>query len=142
MEIFRDVEFFDLVGDIDDLDVEDSAAIVARAFIDSGSTRTVVSRRVAESLRSVGLLGSASSGRRSFPMRLMDLRVAARGCELRALPVVVSDEVIAEADLDGADVILGHDALQRSRATLGFAEEATEHFVRCRPATGTRRSGR
>jgi hypothetical protein len=141
-EIIRDVAFYDLVGGLDDVSIVAPRPVVTvAAFIDSGSSRTIVSRKLVEDVRSIALPGTATYGRRSFPQRLMAARLDGAGCEIRLVMAVVADRLIAEADV-AAEIILGHDYLQAARVGLRFSERASGHVVDCMPARRRARAKR
>lgn len=61
---------------------------------DNPHSRTIVSERIAEHVRSIPMPMSAHYGGRSFPTRIFALKLKRRGCETRVVIATVSDELI------------------------------------------------
>jgi len=114
------------------------------ALVDPGSTTTVISEKLATAIGGPYLEGmEATIEGRKVPVKLTGLTLDSPGCKIRALTVSVSNEIVARAGRapNGhlADVILGHDYLQRSYAQIAYGERTKDHSVRCRNGKKARR---
>ncbi len=140
-DIVRKVEFADLVG-------THKRAELGRgrrqwgAYIDTGATRTVVSARVA---RSVRMIEAPFQIDYVVPIKVpakafyTGMRLLLDGCdELQPMLIAVSDEVIGALDLPDVEVLIGQDYLQAARIRMDLAPRGEAQRLSCR--TGERRS--
>ncbi len=139
-ELFTHLEIYDVLtkqgrdGDVDlEIGVEIAAAPVC--YVDSGSNRTVMAEGALDGVRTLPSPERARLFGQSWPIRLVWMKLAHRGCQPRLIQVAVSSEIIERSDVDEALVIVGQDYLQRDRVGLRFNDELDMHGIRC----GTRR---
>jgi len=111
----------------------------AMAIVDTGATRTVISRGLG--LRLGGpFVREESFEKRKVPIVLALVRLRDRGCEPRAILVAVDDELADRAGTDRqgkkVEIILGHDYLEAEGAAVRYRDRGDE--VVCK-AAGLRR---
>jgi hypothetical protein len=128
--LYSDVQLYDLVVRDDEIEVGEPRAQV-RCFLDSGTTRTVVSDAVTRLAKTIRLPVTASYKSGTYPVHLIAMRLVRPGCKPRVMDVAVSANVIASADVDEALVILGQDHLQRDRVSMRFDERLDLHGLHC-----------
>jgi hypothetical protein len=140
-DILRTVEFRDLVGHARRAELGTGTSEWG-AYIDTGAGRTVVSSRVA---RSVRMPKAPITIEYTVPIktpveaRMTAMRLVGGGCE-RHEPVLVavSDKVIKALELPGVEVLIGQDYLEAARVTLAIAPKKTD--VACRMEAAVRRT--
>lgn len=113
-----------LAGVNSDGDMIPSRAVRREALVDTGATMTVISRRVAEDAgvviaeNRIETIQTAGGRVRYHPAWVL---LQAPDCKLLTLLVAVSD---AAADRADAEIILGHDYMQRARMVVAPADRA------------------
>jgi len=139
-ELFTRVELYDVVGTSGRdgsiaLNIGNEPTSAPVCYVDSGSNRTVLSDEALVGVHTLPSPERATLLGRSWPIRLVWIRLAHRGCQPRLIQAAVSSELIERADVDEALVIVGQDYLQRDRVGLKFDDDLDMHGIRC----GTRR---
>jgi len=136
-DIVREVEFADLVGHARRADLG-SRTVRHAAYLDTGAGRTVVSERVARSIRMVEApmtIAYAVPIKTPTKASMTAMRLIVSGCE-EFLPVLVavSDKVIRALELpDGIEVLVGIDYLQAARVRMDLAPRGEPERLTCRP---------
>ena len=138
-DLYKNVVLYDALGhDVDDLALGSRGPVV-RAYIDSGSSNTIISERIAKRVQSImspvqldyqGING-APIDKRGIVTRIFAMQLQSRGCEVQPIAAAVSNALIKHADID-AEIILGNDFLGRSRVTLHFGSKKSDNSVKCR----------
>jgi hypothetical protein len=128
--LYSDVQLYDLIVKDDEVTVGEPRAQV-RCFLDSGTTRTVVSDAITRLVKTIRLPISVPYKSGAYPVHLVAMRLVRPGCKPRVLDVAVSAKVIEGADVDEALIILGQDHLQRDRVSMRFDERLDLHGLHC-----------
>ncbi len=143
-DILREVEFADLHGHARRADLG-TRTVRHAAYLDTGAGRTVVSERVARSIRMVlapMTIAYAVPIKTPTKASMTAMRLVVSGCE-EFLPVLVavSDKVIGALELpDGIEVLVGIDYLQAARMRLDLAPRGEPERLSCRPPARIRRT--
>lgn len=112
-----------------------------KALVDTGASRSVIPRSVMERLGVVRQSRPAFLERRRFPVYLLPFHLEAPGCEVHPALAVGDDALAARAGPD-AEMIVGHDHLQRVNANLQFSPREGEDKMHCVPGRRPRLSGK
>ena len=105
--------------------------LTVRALVDSGSQRTVIPQVLADVLDGHVLrtFDKVEGALRDVMATWMTLK--APDCDWRGIHAVISDELAGRAGPE-ADIILGQDYLQRSRAAILLSHRRDDEGVACR----------
>lgn len=122
------------------------ACSTVNAIIDTGATKSVISRAVAQKIAGAELLKLPIEGR-EVPTKLAAVHLKARRCKVRPLVVAVDDALVRRAGSapDGSriDMILGHDYLQAQKnATITFDQRRGDDVACDLPSKTPRRRAR
>lgn len=136
-DIVREVEFADLHGHARHADLG-KRTVRHAAYLDTGAGRTVVSERVARSIRMVEApmtIAYAVPIKTPTKASMAAMRLVVNGCEeFQPVLVAVSDKVIGALELpDGIEVLVGIDYLQAARMRLDLAPRGEPERLSCRP---------
>ncbi len=114
--------------------------LTVRALIDSGAQRTVIPQVLADALGGHVLrtFDKVEGALRDVMSAWVKLK--ANDCDWRGIHPVVSDE-LAERSGPAADIILGQDYLQRTRAAIFLSERRDDEGVACRTDDDERSAG-
>jgi hypothetical protein len=121
-DILRAFEFCDLLGTSTDADLGERR-VTWDAYVDTGAGRTVMSSRVARSMKNIPVPVTIEYSvpiRARCPAVLTAMRMLEDGC-VKFMPVLcaVSDEVIRALDLPGGlEVLVGQDYLQLAHVRI------------------------
>jgi hypothetical protein len=128
--LYSEVELFDVIVEGDSFQIGDMKASLA-CYVDSGSTRTIVSDFAAARVKTIRAPQVATFRRGAYPVRYIAMRLARRGCKPRLIEAAVSTTLIDSADIDDAQVLIGQDFLQRDRVSMRFDEQPEMHGLHC-----------
>ena len=128
--LYSEVELFDVVVEGDSIEIGELQATLA-CYVDSGSTRSIVSDFAAARARTIRAPQVATFRTGSYPVRYIAMRLARRGCQPRLIEAAVSTKLIKDADIDDAQMLIGQDYLQRDRVSMRFDERPEMHALHC-----------
>lgn len=121
-DILQDIELWSVSGTSDNAELT-GHKVRARAYVDTGAGRTILSERVARQLQ---LVTAPYAIHFEVPIAvrtravLVGVRLLARGCPSRPRPalVSVSTAIIEKLKLPGVEVLVGQDVLQAASVRL------------------------
>ncbi len=128
--LFADVQLYDLLVKDDEVVMGEARAQVT-CFIDSGTTRTVVSDAITRLVKTIRLPVSVPYKSGKYPVHLVAMKLVRPGCAPRVLEVAVSANDIENAHVEEALINLGQDHLQRDRVSMRFDERLDLHGLHC-----------
>lgn len=114
--VYFEVELFDVIVDDDSIEIGEMQAVFA-CFVDSGSTRSVITDVAAARVKTIRAPQLALYRSGAYPVRYVAMRLARRGYKPRIIEAAVSKKRIEDAGTEGAAVLLGQDYLRRDRIT-------------------------
>lgn len=105
------------------------------ALVDSGSTKTVIGRQLADALgvkveRQAVTLETSGRRLKHFDAAALELLLGVKGCPPVRTNVVVDDGLAAKAG-PRAEMILGTDYMQQGRIAILFGPREKDHVVAC-----------
>lgn len=104
---------------------------LVKALVDTGSSRTILSRRVARylSARIAPSFWTVEGVARDVAS--VAVKVNAKSCGYVQLMAIVDDELASRAGR-GADMLLGHDYMQNQRAIVYMDDAEKKQAMKCR----------
>lgn len=124
--VYSEVELFDVVVNGDCIEIGEMQATLA-CFVDSGSTRAVITDSAAACAKTIRAPQLALYRSGSYPVRYIAMRLARRGCKPRLIEAAVSTKLLKDAAIEDAQVRLGQNHVGRDRISLRFDERLELH---------------